>query len=116
MNIGQTILEQLGGSKFIAMTGCNHFVWDSNTDTLRMIIPRNGSKANRLHIKYNIGSDTYSMRFFKYIPGGLKIDRKKGTADFVEDKEIEVKEYKEVYCDQLQELFTEVTHMYTRLF
>lgn len=115
MSIGDIILEQLGGNRFVAMTGCHHFAWDGRANTLRMIIPRNGSKANRLHVKYNIGSDTYDMRFFKYTPGGLRINHKKGTCDYVEDKEEEVKAFSEVYCDQLQELFTEVTHMYTRL-
>ena len=48
MKVAEKILEQLGGQKFIAMTGANHFVADGNT--LRMALPKNASKANRLYI------------------------------------------------------------------
>lgn len=113
MNTAQIILEQLGGNKFIAMTGAKNFVSDG--DTLRMTLPRNGSKANRLYITLD-PDDTYTMDFFKYTPPMLKVNHKKGTAEFVECKEEDVKKFTGVYCDQLQELFTEVTKMYTRLF
>lgn len=111
MSIAQIILEQIGGGRFIAMTGCKNLV-DAD-DTLRMTLPRNGSKANRLYISYN-PDDTYTMRFFKYTSGGLKINHKTGTADFVEPKEEDIKIYKHIYCDQLEELFTEATRLYTR--
>ena len=62
MSIAGTILEQLGGNKFIAMTGASHFVSDGNT--LRMTLPKNGSKANRLYITLDEGTDTYTMHFF----------------------------------------------------
>ena len=64
MSIAGTILEQLGGNKFIAMTGASHFVSDGNT--LRMTLPKNGSKANRLYITLDEGTDTYTMHFFRY--------------------------------------------------
>lgn len=111
-DVASIILDQLGGNRFLAMTGANHLVSDGYT--LRMTLPRNGSKANRLYITLD-PDDTYTMRFFKYTPGGLRINHKKGTADFVDDKTEEVKTYHGIYCDQLQELFTEVTKMYTRL-
>lgn len=115
MTIADTILNQLGGNHFIVMTGAKNFVWDEKNYTLRMTLPKNGSKANRLHITLN-GDDTYTMYFFKYTPSKLKIDNKKGTADFIEKKIIDVKKYEHIYCDQLQELFTETTKMYTSLF
>ena len=37
MTIANTILEQLGGNKFIAMTGAKNFL--SNGSTLRMTLP-----------------------------------------------------------------------------
>ena len=113
-NIGEIILEQLGGNKFIVMTGAHDFIWDSDKTTLRMTLPKNGSKANRLYIKYN-SDDTYTMRFFKYSPARYKVDHKKCTCDFIDEKITEVKTYSHIYCDQLQELFTEVTKMYTHL-
>lgn len=48
MKVADIILEQLGGSKFLAMTGANHLLSDGNT--LRMNLPKNASKANRLWI------------------------------------------------------------------
>ena len=46
MNIASTILEQLGGNKFIAMTGASHFVSDGNT--LRMTESRPTAFISRL--------------------------------------------------------------------
>ena len=114
MSVADTILAQLGGQKFIVMTGAKNFVWDNENQTLRMTLPKNGSKANRLYITLR-WDDTYNMRFFRYTPSKLRINNKKGTADFVAEKIEEVKTYEMVYCDQLQELFTEVTKMYTHL-
>ena len=68
MKVAEKILEQLGGQKFIAMTGANHFVADGNT--LRMALPKNASKANRLYITLD-ATDTYTMHFFKYTAGHL---------------------------------------------
>ena len=50
MKVADIILEQLGGNKFVVMTGASHFVSDGNT--LRMQLPRNISKANRLILEY----------------------------------------------------------------
>ena len=54
---------------------------------------------------------TYRMRFYKYTAGRLN----KKTFEWVPDKVVEVAEFDNVYCDMLQELFTQVTWMYTRL-
>lgn len=108
MKVADTILEQLGGNKFLAMTGANHLLADGNT--LRMQLPKNFSKANRLHITLD-PDDTYTMRFFRFTAG--RFSRK--TFTYTEDKVQEVKTYKGVFWDQLQELFTEVTGMYTHL-
>ena len=114
MSVGDIILSQLGGQRFVVMTGAKDFVWDDKKQTLRMSLPKNGSRANRLHITLR-WDDTYNMRFSRYTPSKLRINNKKGTADFISEKVEEVKTYEMVYCDQLQELFTEVTKMYTHL-
>lgn len=62
MKIANAILEQLGGNKFIAMTGAKNFVSDGNT--LRMTLPKNRSKANRLYVTLD-ATDTYTMYFFQ---------------------------------------------------
>lgn len=108
MSVAETILQQLGGNRFLAMTGCNHLVGYNNA--IRMVIPRNASKANRLHITLE-ADDTYTMRFFYYRPGRLNTR----TGVFIEAKTFEVKLIKGVYCDMLQDIFTDVTKMYTHL-
>ena len=109
MKTADIILSQLGGNKFIACTGCHHFLSDG--DSLRMIIPRNASRANRLTVTLDRGLDAYTMRFWRYTPSRLSHK----TWAFTEEKIEEVKTFSGVYFDQLQELFTEVTHMYTHL-
>lgn len=108
MRVADIILQQLGGNKFVVMTGVHHLLSDGNT--LRMSLPKNNSKANRLYITLD-PDDTYTMRFFKYTAGRLN----KKTFTWSEDKVVEVKEVKGVYCDMLRSIFTEVTGMYTRL-
>lgn len=108
MRVADIILEQLGGNKFLAMTGANHLLSDGNT--LRMNLPKNASKANRLWITLN-ADDTYTMNFFKFTSGKLN----KKTFTWTEDKKVDVKEIKGVYCDMLQDIFTSVTGMYTHL-
>ena len=108
MTIANTILEQLGGNKFIAMTGAKNFVSDGNT--LRMTLPKNRSKANRLYITLD-ASDTYTMHFFKYTAGRLN---KKAFA-WSPDKKEDIENISGVYADMLQDIFTSVTGMYTHL-
>ncbi len=104
------ILQQLGGGKFVAMTGCNNFISRDNGKTLQMNIPRNHSKANRLWITLN-SDDTYTMRFFRYT--SCRFNTR--TMKMYPEKITEVKTFEHIFFDQLQELFTEVTWMYTHL-
>ncbi len=76
-----------------------------------MRLPKNGSKANFLKITLE-ADDTYKMEFRKRIAGYLNIK----TYDWIEDKDEEINIFDGVYCDMLQDLFTEVTKMYTKLF
>jgi hypothetical protein len=109
MRVADIILEQLGGNKFVVMTGASHFISDGNV--LKMTLPRNASNANRLDITLD-WDDTYTMRFYKYSPRRLNTK----TFEFSQEKIKEVKTIQGVYCDMLQEIFTDVTHLYTRLF
>lgn len=108
MSVAETILQQLGGHRFTVMTGSNHYLSDGYT--LRMHLAKNHSKANRLEITLD-EYDTYTMRFYKYTAG--RLDRK--TYTWTADKVEEVETFHGIYCDQLQEIFTQVTWMYTRL-
>ena len=108
--IAITILQQLGGNRFVAFTGAKDFCTIDNG--LRFKIGRNASKANRIEIKLN-GLDLYDMTFIKYRPSSIKVDHKKGEVKTIEEKVETVREYNDIYCDQLQELFTETTGLYT---
>ena len=108
MRIADIILEQLGGNRFVMMTGSKRFVSDKNT--LRMTLARNISKANRLWITLD-ADDTYTMHCFKFTPGRLN----KKTYEFSKDKKTTIYKESGIYCDQLQEIFTRVTGLYTRL-
>lgn len=97
MQVAQTILQQLGGKRFTLMTGSKNYL--STDRSLRMNLSRNKSGAKWLKITLN-AMNTYDMVFF--------------TAD--KDLNIKVKEEKkDIYCDQLQDIFTQVTGLYTSL-
>ena len=108
MSVASVILQQLGGNKFIVMTGSKNFLSDGNT--LRMSLAKNSSKANRLEVTLE-ADDTYTMRFYKYTAGKLN----KKTLSWTEDKTTEVCVENGVYCDMLQPIFTGVTGLYTHL-
>lgn len=112
--IANDIYQQLGGNRFVVMTGTKGFIWDDKANTLRMVLARNASKANRLEIIYNY-DDTYTMRFYHHKPFKTKIDIEKKIYKEYPEKITEVKTYSHIYCDQLQELFTATTGMYTHL-
>ena len=47
MKTADIILQQIGGNRFVAMTGANHFISDG--DALRMSLTKNESRANLKH-------------------------------------------------------------------
>ncbi len=61
--IAKTILQQIGGRRFTAMTGSRDFIDMGNG--LRMSLTRNKTSANRLDIIYDAGADLYNMRFYR---------------------------------------------------
>lgn len=108
MNVPEIILQQLGGGRFIAMTGVRNLCGHKNM--LSMSLPRNKSRANRLHIYYT-PDDFYTMKFIRYLPPRLE----KTTLALLPEELTYIKIYEGIYCDQLCELFTEVTGLYTSL-
>ena len=112
MTIAEEILIQLGGRKFIACTGCNNFHSSGEQDFLVMNIPRNASKANRCEIKYNHGTDTYNMRFYRHRNATYNMNRYIKTGNGWKDaKDTDLKIYEGVYCDMLREIFSDYTGM-----
>lgn len=97
-NIAKTILKQLGGNKFLAMTGA--YGLGSTGSGLQMKLRRNQSGANILNIELN-EMDTYDVIFSKFSPS-------KGTLK-------KVKKIEDAYCDMLVPIFEGVTGYITSL-
>ena len=99
-----TILNQLGGRKFTAMTGAKNYTQTDRGVTFK--IGRNAGKVNQVTVDYNIGKDLYDLKFEK-----VSISKKT-----FEIKRKLIKSFDGVFGSQLQELFTSVTGMETKLF
>ncbi len=92
------ILQQLGGNKFIMMTGAKQFVRDDKNMTIMFKIGRNAKSVNYVKIRLN-SMDTYDMSFNRI-------------------RKFEVKEISHangIYNDQLQDVFTQHTGLETSL-
>lgn len=63
MQVAQTILEQIGGNRFRAMTGAKDFIGMSNGLMFRLPQRMCTNKANKVRITLE-ASDTYSVEFF----------------------------------------------------
>ena len=100
--IAKTILEQIGGRRFAAMTGSKDFTDMGNG--LRMSLARNKTSANRLDIIYDGGADLYNMRFY----------RKTFSKKTFECRTKDIAVHEGIYFDMLEEMFTMVTGLYTR--
>lgn len=97
MQVAKTILAQLGNNRFVAMTGAKNLVGGENS--LSFSLPR-GAKNGINKVKITLDpSDTYTVEFFKYRNFDLKL----------------ISESDNVYCDMLQEIFTNHTGLYTKL-
>lgn len=99
--VAGTILQQLGGRKFTTMTGAkNIFAVNEKLGGLSFKLPRfAGVKVNYVKIVLN-GNDLYDIEF------GRIYGNKYSLLNTVND----------VYCDQLEEIFTQETGLATRLF
>lgn len=64
MQVAHTILEQLGGNRFIAMTGAKNFVGDARS--IRFSIPGRlaANKANKVVVELD-ANDLYTVRFYR---------------------------------------------------
>jgi hypothetical protein len=96
--IAQTILEQLGGNRFLAMTGAKPITYGSSP-SLGFSLPTGLSPVGVNRVKITLDdSDTYTVTFGKL--QGVKY-RLMG-------------EVSGVYCDMLEDVFTENTGLLTR--
>ena len=95
-DVAKEIIRQLGGNRFQSMTGAKKFIKDGKA--LFFKIGRNSKKINGIRIYYN-SSDLYDIEFLRVSKNGIKVAKK----------------LKNIYADQLQEIFTRYTGMYTAL-
>lgn len=100
--VADVILQQLGGRRFIMMTGAKDIFSSDNGKSLVFKIPRAKGGINYVKILYN-SMDLYDMEF------GM-IRKKKGEMTYT----IKAKE-RGVYNDMLQTLFTKHTGLHTHL-
>jgi hypothetical protein len=100
MEVARTILEQLGGKRFIVMTGAKNFSGDHNSLTFRFPTSedRESRRVNAMRITLE-ASDTYTVKTF-YVYGGRLTD---------------VNSNGDIYCEDLQETFTDMTGLFTHL-
>jgi hypothetical protein len=100
--IAQTIINQLGGNKFCAMTGAKKFLSgitaDTNNPYVRFRIGANNAKINEVMISLT-PADTYIMLFSRVRGANMVVEVR---AD-------------DVYADMLQPIFTQATGLYTSL-
>lgn len=96
MEIARTILEQLGGNQFAMMTGAKNFI--AAEKGLSFKVGRNSKSVSHVRITLD-PDDTYSVEFIRVRAGKLtQVAKETG-----------------VYCDMLQNIFTEHTGLYTSL-
>jgi hypothetical protein len=95
----EEVLKQLGGNKFIAMTGAKNFIKDDSQKEITFKIG-GGAKSGINYIRIKLTSmDLYNVEFLRLRSNDLKV----------------VASANGVYNDQLQSIFTKHTGMRTSL-
>lgn len=97
MTVANTILAQLGGRRFLAMTGAKNLTGDSNSLTFRIPMRTiDGSNCVKITLT---AMDDYTVEFLSVRAG-----------------KVTPKTYREgIYNTDLQEVFTRVTGLHTSL-
>ena len=90
------LLKQLGGNRFIAMTGAKGFAFSNKYMSFK--IGRNSKGINFVRIGHN-AKDLYDLEFGFVSVKGIKVKKK----------------VKDVYADMLGQIFTKYTGMHVRL-
>lgn len=96
MTVANTILKQLGGNRFIAMTGAKNLLGDESS--LQFSIGR-GATCGINKVKIELAADVYRMTFYKIRGTDVKAIR---SLDMV-------------YAEQLAQNFTDITGFDTRI-
>lgn len=100
MSIAQTILQQLGGRRFVTMTGAKDLLGSENSLLFRLPERFALNGINKVRVTLD-RMDTYTITFLK--------------CNFRKHEFQIVAEHTDIYFDQLQAVFTEVTGLDTSL-
>jgi hypothetical protein len=100
LEVAQTILQQLGGRRFLTMTGARNLVGSSNT--LSFKLPRAAKKITHVIVTLD-PSDTYTVEFLNCRTTPKRMIRET------------VASHADVYAEDLDSIFTSETGLYTRL-
>ena len=92
MTVARTIFDQLGGERFVAMTGAKNFV--GTEDSLTFKLGANPKRVSQVRVTLT-PADLYAVSFFRV-----------GRAPRIES---------DVYCGMLEGVFCEQTGLCTRL-
>ena len=90
MTVAKTVLDQLGGARFVAVTGAKNLA--GTEDSLSFQIGRNPKRVTHVRVTLT-PADTYAVTFFRT-----------GKAPVMET---------DIYCDQLEDIFFEHTGLHT---
>jgi hypothetical protein len=100
MQVAKTILEQLGGNKFRAMTGAKNFVGSPNSLTFRLPDAGGFTKDGINAVQITLDpSDTYTVTFSRIRGGMPKV----------------ISMYRDIYVENLREVFERETGLATSL-
>ena len=98
MSVAKEILSQLGGNRFVSMTGAKNFGDVGNGLAFQIPAKLTKNRINAVKVVLD-PSDTYTVKFLRITSKELKT----------------VSEHNMIYCDQLVELFESETGLYTYL-
>lgn len=94
--VAMTILEQLGGKMFIALTGAKHFV--DTKYSLQMVLPDSKHGRNVKFIIHLTPMDTYTFQI--------------GKVSSTSHEYVPIETRADVYCDNMKDHFEDMTGLY----
>jgi hypothetical protein len=99
-SVADTILAQLGGQRFIAMTGARWFTSTERALTFRLSLTSTKNRCNSVVIRLD-ASDTYTVLFNRRCNGGVDVHGVESATG--------------VFADRLRDVFTQATGLETSL-
>ncbi len=109
MTVATIIYQQLGGNKFMVMTGAKQL--SSIPNGIEFSLPRNKSKANRFKVVLDQGADLYDVTFSKFALPRLSSK----TGELTGGEAVELSVTRRVDAESLRAMFTDYTGLFTSM-